>query len=336
MVNKLSFRQVLNCKVPSLSPKSTGRRCQTLLKSCARAIIAIGVLGVSVKVATAETYRGSFESGHVERQYIVNIPDGTPDGRRLPTVIVLHGPLMNGASMRRLFDMDDIAEREGFAVVYPDSYGRTWNDGRNPAEQAPNDVRFINQLAKHLVDDGLADPNRLYLVGLSSGGMLSFRVACETPRTFAAFGAIVANMPKELVKRCRPNAGVSMLIINSRHDRDIPDTSDQADWNQGRVISSAATVEFWRKNNGCGGNAQTKTMPDRDLEDGSTVAAEQYQDCTTGTPLVSFMVEGDGHLPPGARLGNRPLLVSVLGRPNRDISAADISWKFFRRFSIAP
>ena len=77
-------------------------------------------------------------------------------------------------------------------------------------------------------------------------------------------------------------------------------------------------------------------MPDRDLEDGSTVAAEQYQDCTTGTPVVSFMVEGEGYLPPGARLNKRPTLVSALGRPNRDISTADVSWKFFRRFSIMP
>ena len=292
-------------------------------------------LALSVAGAAAETFSASLDSSGSERHYSVFMPDDMPRERRLPAVIALHGPLMTGRSMRTLFGMERLAQREGFAVVYPDSRGPRWNDGRDPRDAGPDDVRFINLLARHLVSRGLADPRRLYLVGMSSGGMLTYRIACETPETFAAYAAVVADMPKPVAEACRKNIGVPMLIINSKRDP-IPQDGDQAEWEPENVLPGAWTIDFWRRNNGCEGAPQVKPMPDKDANDGSTVTAGQYLNCRTRAPLVSFTVENGGHLPPGAQVGNRPLLLSVLGRPNKDISAADISWKFFRRFPTAP
>lgn len=340
MVKKMSLPQFFQWDAPRFSTKSvcvSPQKPRSAFHSYVKHAFAAGAIAALAATGVcAETYTGSIDSGRVERHYTIVLPDNAPDSPRLPTVIALHGPLMTGKSMRRLFDMDDLGQREGFAIVYPDSYGRLWNDGRVPTDEAPNDVRFINQLAQHLTQRGIADPTRLYLVGMSSGGMLAYRIACETPRTFAAYGAVVANMPKELARHCNPGVGVPFVLINSEHDRDIPEENEQAEWNQGKVLTAGATVDFWRRNNGCDSSSQVKPMPDKDIEDGSTVTAQQFQNCQKGNAVASFMVEGGGHLPPGAQLGNRSLLISVLGRPNRDISAADVSWKFFRRFPAAP
>ena len=300
-----------------------------------RVFLSICFTSVTFLAAQAETFIDAIESGGRERSFIVSVPDDAKPGKPLPTVIALHGALMSGKSMRRIFGLDALSEREGFTVVYPNGVRRRWNDGRTVPSGTPDDVRFIRQLADYLVRERLADPKRLYLVGVSNGGMLTYRVACEAPGKFAAFAAVIANMPEAVAEAC-PKKGLSpMLIINSTNDPIIPWEGGETGRfrKRGEVLSTSETVEFWRRHNGCSKSAQMKPLPDKDPSDGSAVFAKQYSNCRSSGAVVLLKVEGGGHLPPGADIGDRPVLQSMLGGPaNRDISAADISWKFFKRF----
>jgi polyhydroxybutyrate depolymerase len=141
-------------------------------------------------------------------------------------------------------------------------------------------------------------------------------------------------MPVDVAAACKPGRAVPMLVINATNDPLIP-------WDggalgprgrQGAVVSTAETVDFWRRHNGCSETAEKRPLPDKDARDGSTVDAEQYSSCRSGAPVVLVTVEGGGHIPPGAEIGPRPLVTAILGKDNRDISAADLSWKFFRQF----
>ncbi len=293
------------------------------------------LLMCSPRPAYAEVFSDSIDIGKYQRSYIIFIPNDIKPGERIPTVIALHGPLMSGRSMRRLFGLEAIAKREKFAIVYPNGRERNWNDGRKRYPEEPDDVEFIILLTKRLVREEIADPRRLYLLGMSTGGMLTYQIACETPDTFTAYAAIVANMPKRVVRHCKSKAPVPFLMINSMAKAEVPHNSAIADWREDSkdVLTSSENVEFWRMNNQCQGEAQTKIMPDTDPFDGSTVVAQQYTSCLDGATVVSFIVAGGGHLPPGMALPKSSLLASELGTPNKDISSADISWKFFRRFS---
>ena len=126
-----------------------------------------------------------------------------------------------------------------------------------------------------------------------------------------------------------------MLIMNGTADRIIPwHGGALGPWGgQGQVISTPETVAFWRHNNGCTDAGQERQLPDTDPNDGSTVTATQYVDCRSGAPVVLMAVNGGGHLPPGVDISRMPLIEAVLGRENHDVSAAEITWKFFRRFS---
>lgn len=289
--------------------------------------------------AAAGTFHDRIESGGRDRSFIVVVPESAKRGERLPTVIALHGALMSGKSMKKIFGMDGLAERDKFAVVYPDGFRRRWNDGREGGGR-PDDVRFIRRLADHLVRSGLADPKRLYLVGVSNGGMLTYRVACEAPGVFAAYAAVIANMPERVAEDCPARGGgAPMLIINATDDPVVPWEGGEIGrfWRRGEVLSTPDTVAFWRRYNRCSGQSQMKPLPDKDRRDGSTVLAKQFGDCRSDAAVVLLTVEGGGHLPPGADIGNRPLLQSILGGPaNQDISAADVSWKFFKRFPLPP
>jgi len=107
-------------------------------------------------------------------------------------------------------------------VVYPDGISdvgatdnttRHWEDGRTPspgqggvtAEQR-DDVGFIDFLIQSLEShETLLNPRRIYATGVSNGGMMTVRLACnaQTPAyvglsQVAAFGAVVATMPAPL------------------------------------------------------------------------------------------------------------------------------------------
>ncbi len=263
-------------------------------------------------------------------------PDGEKRGHPLPTIIALHGALMTGRSMRQVFGLDEVAEHNSFVAVYPDGIRRRWNDGRVEDERGPDDVRFIRKLAEQLVRDGIADPARLYLVGLSNGGMMTYRMACDAPGLFAAYAAVIANISALVADRCPKSVSAPFIVINSTNDHVVPWDGGEVGpgSRRGELMSTPETVDFWRRQNGCSERAETKPLPDKDPNDGSTVLAKQYADCRSGAPVVLFAVEGGGHLPPGANVGDRPLLRLMLGRANHDISAADVIWKFFRRFPL--
>jgi polyhydroxybutyrate depolymerase len=286
--------------------------------------------------AIAEVFYDSIGSGGKERRFTLVLPEGGQRGQPMPTVVALHGGYMNGKSMRRIFGLDELAAMDPFVVVYPDAVGRRWNDGVNEATDSADDVRFLRNLADHLVRKGVTDPKRIYLVGISNGGMMTYRMACQGPRIFAAYAVVIANMPKRVADACKPGEGAPLIVINSTEDPVNPyEDGDTARWSRGEVLSTLDTVDFWQRRNGCEDRSQEKPLPDKDNSDGSTVVARQYGECRSGAPVVLLTVEGGGHLPPGAKVGNRPLLRAMLGRANQDISAADISWKFFKRFPQA-
>lgn len=301
--------------------------------------IATAALLLATMPAMAGEVTVSIRIGAAERSYLMVTPAGAGRGP-FPVVVALHGALMDGRAMRRTFGLDDVADREEFVAVYPDGLGRRWNDGRRQPwrrrSESVDDVAFLTRLARRLIDEGIADPDRLYLVGASNGGMMVFRMACEAPAIFTAYAAIIANMPIRLAKSCRPGRGVPMLIMNATKDPLVPWDGGPLGFGgrYGQLVSTEESLAFWQRNNGCDGPRQKRPLPDKDRKDGSTVMAEQYNKCKSGAPVVLITVAGGGHLPPGATLVARPLIEGILGKGNRDISAAEISWKFFRRFPV--
>lgn len=300
-------------------------------------VLTLGFLATAWHPAAAETFSNSIEVGGRERTFVVVTPNNAKRGERLPTVIALHGALMKGRSLQKIFGLDALIEGGRFAVVYPDGLKRRWNDGRSPDQRGPDDVRFILRLAEHVVQEGLADPRRLYLLGVSNGGMLTYRIACEAPGVFAAYAAVIANMSALVAEDCKQGQPAPMLVINSTNDRLMPYDGGEVGFfrNRGEVLSTEETIDFWRRHNGCSEKSEMKPLPDKDRDDDSTVDARQYSDCRTGSAVVLLTVEGGGHVPPGAQLEGRPFLQRILGgKGNQDISAADVSWKFFKRFPL--
>jgi polyhydroxybutyrate depolymerase len=299
------------------------------------ALLIAGLIAVAVttSVAGAET----FKTGGVTRSYTAIVPATTP----APLVLVLHGNTQQGEDMRTRTSWPAVARRERFIAVFPDGLNRAWADLRGEADRAgrlppagTDDVAFLVDLIAKFVRDGVADPRRVYVTGVSNGGHMTLTLACTRTDLFAAAASVIASFTETMMASCKPSRPIPLLIMNGTADPLIAydggrGTSRYAVPN---VVSTASTVAFWRHNNGCAAaHARSTKLPDRDKNDSSTVTRID-SDCPSGRDVVLYRVDGGGHRMPGSFPDARFVRAvdALLGPQNRDIDGAETIWAFFK------
>ena len=112
------------------------------------------------------------------------LPPDHDASRRRPLVIALHWAGGSGDEMSRHFDINDRADRAGWIVAYPDATGESpgWNVGHccgDAPERGVDDVGFVAALIDELTATRAVDPARVYVAGMSNGGMLAHRVGAR-------------------------------------------------------------------------------------------------------------------------------------------------------------
>ncbi len=137
-----------------------------------------------------------FEFGEENYPYRLFIPGGAdePGLSPLPLVVMLHGCKQNAADFAQGTAMNELAEQEKCFVLYPEQLPkanslRCWNwfdkahHARDNGEPA-----MIAALTRSVLKKRGADPDRVYIAGLSAGGAMSALVAGLYPELFAAVG----------------------------------------------------------------------------------------------------------------------------------------------------
>ncbi len=253
---------------------------------------------------SAGIYSDHIRLGNDERSYLLYVPE-----RRLPAaplVILLHGSKQTGEDLREATDFafDRLADEHGFVAVYPDGYGRRWNDcraaGRYKARRRHiDDVEFMLQLIAKLRTTASIDPARVFLVGYSSGGQLAFRMALEEPGSIAAIAAFSANLPTPENLACTPlGRPVPLMLVNGTHDRINPFVGGEVTVfgfaSRGNVLSSQASAEYFAHLAGL-------THPVRRIVGESAETwVEELRWYEAGVPEVMLVaVHGGGHVVPG-------------------------------------
>jgi polyhydroxybutyrate depolymerase len=251
-------------------------------------------------------------------------------GRPGPTVMVLHGGLGSAERIIRRSGFAEAAARHGFAAVFPQGIDRQWNDGRE--FRKVDDVGFLRRLAEELVDRGVTDPARLYIAGVSNGGMMTFRMLCEASDLFAGAGTIIANMPARVGEGCRPERPVPLIMFNGTADPLVPYEGGSVGFRGklGSVWSAERTAAFLARSNGCSQQAGPKGLVDRGAgADGLEVVRLDWSDCKSRRSVTLYRVEGGGH----QIFGRGSALTAVLGHGTGQISAPETIMAAFARLA---
>ena len=117
-----------------------------------------------------------------------------PAATAVPLLFNIHGTTEDAAYQQTHSKMNAKADSAGFIVVHPDGIGsiRGWNAGNNccgTPQFSPSqydDVGLIKAILARAKMQYRIDPKRVFATGHSSGGFLSYRLACEAAELFAA------------------------------------------------------------------------------------------------------------------------------------------------------
>ena len=270
-----------------------------------------------------------------ERSFLYRLPPGhTTVGRTWPLVVYLHGQMGTGMQLERSSGASDAADRHGFVVVYPDGVDRSWNDRRGAtkaSDQGVDDVAFVRALIDRFVAEHGVDPDRVYVAGMSNGGMMSFRLACELGDRIAAFSPVGALMPVNGAEACRPARPVPMLLVVGTDDPLVPYGGGTVARDRGEVLSAEATRAHWVSVDGCSAAEDNRTLDAHD--DDTRVLESRRSACLAGSEVVLLSVEGGGHTWPGAR-GELPEL--LVGKTSTEIDATEEQLRFFEAHPRRP
>lgn len=274
------------------------------------------------------------------RYYLAYIPAAARAGEPLPVLLAFHGGGGNPAQFKREAGLDQVAEREGFLVVYPAGTGigrllQTWNAGTECCGRALNldvdDVGFSRAVVEDLSRRVTVDRSRVYATGHSNGGGMTYRLAAEAPDLLAAIVPVAGasmGIPKT---GSRP---IPLLHIHSVDDPralydgglgpEFPGTDSRV--NHHPVEEELA---FWRALNGCTGEPAVRE--ERTGSAGEPVQSAELLawSCPASTPVEQWRLHGVGHGWPGAAGSPRE---SIVGPATNLVSAAEEVWDFVRRF----
>jgi polyhydroxybutyrate depolymerase len=205
-----------------------------------------------------------------------------------------------------------------------------------------DDVGFLAALVDHLAEHLPIDRTRVYVTGISNGGLMSFRLAREAATVVAAIAPVAISMSDQIARMRPPARAVPVLMMPGVEDPLVPygggeigfaAARGQGRAGNGRVLSVAETTRYWVDHNGCAATPAVTMEPDRDPRDGTRVRRDVYGSCRDQTEVALYAVEGGGHTWPG---GLQYLPERLIGRTSRDIDANDVIWTFVRRFQIRP
>ncbi len=234
----------------------------------------------------------------------------------------------------------NIADDEKFIVIYPEglngSYGKpTWHDCRGNATvySNANDVHFISTLIDEISSSYNIDSNRIYVSGISNGGLMALRLAVELSDRIAAVAAIAAAMPdsSECIAPLNP---VSVLFMNGTADNHLPYNggmlSNPPAPEHGSVYSTEESVRIWTIFDQTVTTPIVYDFPDLDTDDSSTVSRYTYSNGINNTEVILYKVIGGGHSAPSNQEQYSRLFELYFGKQNHDIEMTEEVWKFFR------
>lgn len=264
----------------------------------------------------------------IERAYTVHVPTSYRPERAVPLVLAFHGGGGNMQVMARdsLYGLVRQSESSGWIVVFPNGYTRlpggrlaTWNAGLccgAARDKGIDDVGFANAVVAAVQQRLHIDPSRVFATGMSNGGMMSYRLACEAPDVFRAVAAVAGT---DGTAQCQPGRPVPVFHIHARDDDRVlfNGGSGSASSTHAEFVSVPATLDKWARLNRCNGPVQ------RVLEQPG-VTCEVRAGCQGGAEVRLCVTDTGGHSWPGGHKAQG-------GKGSDALDATKAIWDFFAR-----
>ena len=276
-----------------------------------------------LKLSQAQTsVVDTFNFDGLERNYILYVPAIYDGANAVPLVINLHGYGSNAAQQNFYGNFKNLADVDNFLVVLPDgtkdlSGTPYWNSFAGNG--TVDDVAFISGLIDTLSKNYNIDPAKIFSTGMSNGGFMSYRLACELNNRISKIASVTGSMNTTLQGTCSPGAPIPVMQIHGTNDPTVPYNGSFG------VVAIENVVDYWVNNNNCDTAPIVESLPDINTADNSTVERYTYVNGDAGSSVIFYKVIGGGHTWPDAAIP-----IPAYGPTNRDFNASQVIWEFFK------
>ena len=259
------------------------------------------------------------------RTYLIHVPASYDGSVAYPLVLNLHGRGSNASQQQFYAKMDDVANTNNFIVVYPNSFEYSlqsnWNIFYDFADLGTDDVGFISALIDSVSADYNIDTNRVYSCGMSMGGFMSYRLACELDDKIVAIASVTGLPTTQVLDYCNNSRTVPILQIHGTADSTVLYAGDIPNY-----VSVDSSMHYWSLRNMCDAVPDSMRMPDNDPGDGLVADKFTYTNCDDDSEIWFYKIYGGGHTWPNGFPIGPPTIY--------DFDGSTEIWEFFKNYSF--
>lgn len=294
----------------------------------------------------------TIKSGGEQRWFLLTTPPANPSDPSptpKPLVVSLPGFAIAPGISAAITRLDALGGRRDFITATPAARGKPHNWQDVPANSSNPDIKFVNEVITRVEAEHCVDSSRVYVVGMSSGGLLASALVCESSKRLAAV-ATVAGV--EIPPGCHPARRVPMLVIHGTADpllhfrggvgleaaHQLAEAAEKKIAVPTTTTAPATTVAtgsrpilaidgpgvpstiaVWAALNGCDSKPRDERLDD-------TTTIRRYH-CPASADVTFFVTAGAGSTWPGSVTGSE--LDGLTGTTSLSFDATRVIWTFF-------
>jgi polyhydroxybutyrate depolymerase len=267
------------------------------------------------------------------RPYDDRVPSVIDPQKRYPLLVVLHGLGNDGPAMERYWQIDPLVDELGLLVAYPSgtrdmkskSRGmghrqRFWNATDLCCDffhSGVDDVAYLDAVIDDMSARFPVDPKRIFVGGISNGGYMAYRYACDRATRVAAIVSQAGAMWSDAT-RCKPSEPVAVLQVHGTADEWLPYNGGPVLGYGPVVISAHQSIADWIAFDGCDSHPQAGEPPlDLISDENPPVGAETTKEIWGGCRGVELWTMHGGFHSPHLQRPNwaRAILSWLLAHP---------------------
>jgi polyhydroxybutyrate depolymerase len=246
--------------------------------------------------------------GNKFRDYRLYQPPTLDVTKPVPVVVVLHGSPIDASGIEGAIHFQAEASAAGFLAVYPDGCDQDWDPTHNSY-----DIVFIGKMLDRLESQFQIDRSRVYVTGVSAGGIMAYRVACDMADRIAAVASVAGSMYWD---DCQPARPISILEMHGTLDANLPYDGGRSTYHGQRLPSVASVVQRWVGLDACPGQPV--------LTQAGITQTSSWNGCGGGSVVRLDTVVGGHHTWFGSAFDPVP------GEPDSN----SVVWSFLHQFQL--
>jgi polyhydroxybutyrate depolymerase len=243
-----------------------------------------------------------------DRSYRLHVGATVDGSRPAPLIIAIHGYSGDAEGVESYLSLDPIADAQGLILAYPEGTKDPRGNRFFAATDAccnffgakVDDDAFIMDVIHDVEKTTTIDPKRVFVVGISNGGFMAQRLACDHADVIAAAVSIAGALYKD-TSLCKPSQPVAFLEIHADGDPVVPYAGGQLAPTAlpipALVPSSEASVAFWARTDKCPATGDPgKSLDFADGVAGAETQVERFEPCADGTAVELWTIHANDHL----------------------------------------